>query len=354
MQKMYRLDKIVKCRIINDIRANGCSAQMSRCYLFIFRRSKKMKIVLLEGLGVSDQIIAEHARKLENMGHTFLAYSKDTDPQVQAQRSRDADVIMLANMPLDVSVLDTDPALKFIDVAFTGVDHIPVAEAKKRGIAISNASGYATQAVAELCISFMIQLLRNVGKTEERCRNQGAKDGLIGNLLCGKTVGIVGAGAIGKKVAALCKAFGCSVIAYNRSTVTDPAIDRQVSLEELLKQSDIVSLHCPLTAETKGLIGKQQLDWMKKQALLINTARGGVVDSCALAEALKNGRIAGAACDVFEMEPPLPAEHPLLHCPNTIVTPHIAFASVESMEQRAEIVFDNLYSWLNGEQKNAI
>ena len=261
---------------------------------------------------------------------------------------------MLANMPLAPSVLDEAKSLKFIDVAFTGVDHIPMAEAKQRGIAVSNASGYATQAVAELCISFMIQLLRNVPKTEERCRNGGTKDGLVGNLLWSKTVGIVGAGAIGKKVAALCKAFGCTVLAYNRSTVSDPAIDEQVSLEELLKRADIVSLHCPLTADTMGMIGKDQLALMKKSALLINTARGGVLDSAALAEALEKGSIAGAACDVFETEPPLPTDHPLLHCPNTIVTPHIAFSSVESMEQRADIVFHNLYSWLDGKQVNAV
>lgn len=313
-----------------------------------------MKIVLLEGLGVSDQVIERHARKLESMGHTFAAYPKNADPQVQAERSRDADVIMLANMPLSPVVLEQAKSLKFIDVAFTGVDHIPMAEAKQRGIAVSNASDYATQAVAELCISFMIQLLRNVSKTEDRCHSGGTKDGLVGNLLCGKTVGIVGAGAIGKKLAALCKAFGCTVLAYNRSAVSDPAIDEQVSLEELLKRADIVSLHCPLTASTKNMIGKNQLSLMKKSALLINTARGGVLDSAALAEALENGQIAGAACDVFEVEPPLPADHPLLHCPNTIVTPHIAFASVESMEQRADIVFNNLYSWLDGKQVNAV
>lgn len=313
-----------------------------------------MKIVLLEGLGVSDQVIGAHAKKLGEMGHTFTAYPKDADPQVQAERSRDADVVMLANMPLSPLVLETDSALKFIDVAFTGVDHIPMEEAKKRGIAVSNASGYATQAVAELCISFMIQLLRNVGKTEERCRQGGTKDGLVGNLLWGKTVGILGAGAIGKRVAALCKAFGCTVIAYNRRAVSDPNIDQQVSLEELLKRSDILSLHCPLTAETRGMIGSEQLALMKKTAILINTARGAVVDSAALAGALERGDLAGAACDVFETEPPLPLDHPLLHSPNTIVTPHIAFASVESMEQRAEIVFNNLYSWLEGKQINAM
>lgn len=288
-----------------------------------------MKIVLLEGLGVSD-------------------------PVIQAERSRNADVIMLANMPLAPSVLEEAKSLKFIDIAFTGVNHIPMAEAKKRGIAVSNASGYATQAVAELCIRFMIQLLRNVNKTEERCRNGGTKEGLVGRLLWGKTVGIVGAGAIGKRVAALCKAFGCTVLAYNKSTVSDPAIDEQVSLEVLLNRADIVSLHCPLTADTKGMIGREQLALLKKSALLINTARGGVLDAVTLAEALENGSIAGAACDVFETEPPLTADHPLLHCPNTIVTPHIAFASVESMEQRADIVFNNLYAWLDGKQIHAV
>lgn len=313
-----------------------------------------MKIVLLEGLGVSDHVIEQHAHKLEEMGHTFVAYPKNTDPVIQAERSRDADVIMLANMPLAPSVLEEAKSLKFIDVAFTGVNHIPMAEAKKRGIAVSNASGYATQAVAELCIRFMIQLLRNVNKTEERCRNGGTKEGLVGRLLWGKTVGIVGAGAIGKRVAALCKAFGCTVLAYNKSTVSDPAIDEQVSLEVLLNRADIVSLHCPLTADTKGMIGREQLALLKKSALLINTARGGVLDAVALAEALENGSIAGAACDVFETEPPLTADHPLLHCPNTIVTPYIAFASVESMEQRADIVFNNLYAWLDGKQIHAV
>ncbi len=313
-----------------------------------------MKIVLLEGLGIPVEILEKHGARLRELGHDFVAYEKETAPEIQVERSRDADVLMLANMPLDVSVLEKSPNLKFIDVAFTGVDHIPMEEARKRGIAVSNASGYATQAVAELCVSFMIQLLRNVDKTGARCREGGTKDGLVGNLLGGKTVGIVGAGAIGKRTAALCKAFGCQVIAHSRSAVKDPAIDRQVSLEELLKCADIVSLHCPLTADTKGMIGERELALMKKEAILINTARGAVVDSAALARALEEGRIRGAACDVFETEPPLAKEHPLLHSPNTIVTPHIAFASRESMEQRAEIVFENLYSWLDGKQIHAV
>lgn len=313
-----------------------------------------MKIVLLEGLGVSEEIIRKQTKKLNEMGHEFVIYEKNTDPRVQAERCEDADIIMLANMPLSREAIERASHLQYIDVAFTGVDHIPMDEAGKRGIAVSNASGYATQAVAELCISFMIQLLRNVKQTEQRCREGGTKDGLIGNLLCGKTVGIIGAGAIGKRTAELCKAFGCKVIAYSRSRVDHPAIDRQVTLEELLKEADIVSLHCPLTEETRGMIGEEQLRMMKKTAVLINTARGPVADSEALAKALTEGRIAGAACDVFETEPPLDAEHPLLHTPNTIVTPHIAFASEESMEQRADIVFENLYAWLEGKQLNKV
>lgn len=311
-----------------------------------------MKIVLLEELGVSKDKIDKQAEKLTNMGHELITYTKNKDPKIQVERTKDADVIMLANMPLSKEVVEEAKHLKFIDVAFTGVDHIPMEEARARNIAVSNASGYATQAVAELCISFMIQLLRNIEQTQKRCREGGTKDGWIGSLLCGKTVGIVGAGAIGKKTAKLCKAFGCRVIAYSRSKVEDSVIDRQVPLNELLKEADIVSLHCPLTKETKGLIGKEQLELMKKEAILINTARGPVVDSKALADALTEGKIAGAACDVFETEPPLETNHPLLHTPNTIVTPHIAFASKESMEQRAEIVFDNLYSWMEGKQKN--
>ncbi len=313
-----------------------------------------MKIVLLEELGVSKDKIDKQAEKLTNMGHELITYTKNKDPKIQVERTKDADVIMLANMPLSKEVVEEAKHLKFIDVAFTGVDHIPMEEARARNIAVSNASGYATQAVAELCISFMIQLLRNIEQTQKRCREGGTKDGWIGSLLCGKTVGIVGAGAIGKKTAKLCKAFGCRVIAYSRSKVEDSVIDRQVPLNELLKEADIVSLHCPLTKETKGLIGKEQLELMKKEAILINTARGPVVDSKALADALTEGKIAGAACDVFETEPPLDTDHPLLHTPNTIVTPHIAFASKESMEQRAEIVFDNLYSWMEGKQKNKV
>lgn len=313
-----------------------------------------MKIVLLEDLGCSKKLLENNAEKLTKMGHEFKSYNKTDDMATLKNEVADADVIMLANMPLPAEVLAAAPKAKFIDVAFTGVDHIPVSDAKKRGIAISNASGYADEAVAELAVSLMIQLLRQLGEAETRMRNGGTKAGLSARLIQGKTVGLVGAGAIGKRLAKLLKAFGATVIAHNRHKVTDPSIDGNASLEELLKTSDIVSLHCPLTSETRGLIGAEQFKLMKPDAILINTARGQVVDNQALADALNNGEIAGAGIDVFDIEPPLPADYPLLKAKNAVLTPHLAFYSQESLEDRAKIVFDNLYAWLDGKQQNIV
>ena len=318
------------------------------------RLEKLMKIVLMEGLGVSDETVQNYAQKLKEQGHEFVIYPKTTDAQEQKERLLDADVAMLANTPLAKEAVNDAAKLQFIDVAFTGVDHLPMEEIKKRGITVSNASGYATQAVAEWCIANMINLLRNMEQTQERCKAGATKDGLIGNLLAGKTVGIIGAGAIGKKVAQLAKAFDCKVIAYSRSQVNCPYIDEQMDLDSLLKEADIVSLHCPLTDATKGMIDADKIALMKESALLINTARGAVVDSNALAKALNEGKIAGAAIDVFEKEPPLALDHPLLHSKNTIVTPHIGFASKESLLMRAEIVFNNIDAWLKGSPVNVI
>lgn len=314
-----------------------------------------MKIVLMEDLGISQETLEGYIRKIRQAGHEMAVYDRNTDTAAQSALAKDADALILANMPLCEEAVRNSSTLKFIDVAFTGVDHIPMAAAKEKKITVSNASGYATQAVAELAVSFMIQLLRNVKQTEERCRAGGTKQGLVGSLLAGKTVGIVGAGTIGRKTAKLCKTFGCRILAFNRSEVKDRTdIDEQVSLEELLEKSDIVSLHCPLTSETKGLINQDTIAKMNPNAVLINTARGAVVDSSALADALKSGKIAGAASDVFETEPPLNREHPLLNCPNMIVTPHIAFASRESMELRGDIVFRNLDAWLAGAPVNVV
>ena len=313
-----------------------------------------MKIVLLEELGIKDSILEKYIKKLEKEGHTFIAYKRDLDINKQIERVKDADILMIANMPLDKRVVENAKNLKFIDVAFTGVDHISVSYAKTRGIKISNASGYATEAVSELCISFMIELLRNIKENEESLRNGGTKEGFVGNLLCGKTVGIVGAGQIGRRVASLCKAFGCKVIAYNRSKIEDSSIDKQVELDELLRESDNVSLHCPITDDTKGMIGKDELSLMKNSAILINTARGAIVKTDDLVFALNNNIIRGAAIDVYDKEPPLLKDYPLLKTKNVILTPHMGFSSLESMEKRANIVFDNLFSFLDGNWKNRV
>lgn len=313
-----------------------------------------MKIRLLEDLGCSPGLMEKNKEKLKAMGHDFKAFPRAADAEKLKEEIKDADVIMLANMPLPAEALDAAKNARFIDIAFTGYDHVPMDDARKRGIAVSNASGYADEAVAELCVSFMIQLLRQLNEAEKSVRSGGTKAGLKAGLLQGRTVGLVGAGAIGKRLARLCKAFGARVIAHNRRPVEDPAIDESVSLDQLLKEADIVSLHTPLTPETKGMIGRDELKKMKKSAYLINTARGPVVDNKALAEALNNDEIAGAACDVFDMEPPLPADYPLLHAKNIILSPHLAFYSDESLERRAEIVFDNLYAWLDGGQINKV
>lgn len=314
-----------------------------------------MKIVLLESLGIDAARLQAYSKPFTDAGHTFLAYEKHTDPAVQIKRAKDADALIIANMPLSGEVIRACEKLRFIDVAFTGVDHVDLAAVREKGIRLSNAAGYSTQAVAELSLCLMLSLLRNVPQVEARCRAGQTKDGLVGSELAGKTVGIVGVGAIGARVAALCHAFGCRILGYKRHVRGDePEYIEFVPLDELLSRADIVSLHCPLNDQSRHLIDADALAKMKPSAYLINAARGPVVDSAALAKALNDGQIAGAGIDVFETEPPLTADHPLLGCPNTILTPHVAFASAQSMEARAKIVFENLAGWLEGTPHNVV
>lgn len=314
-----------------------------------------MNIVMLESLAVSEEILNSYVKPLEEAGHTFQAYEKSSDVEVLKEESRDADILILANMPLKQEVIRNCSHLKFIDVAFTGVDHVDLNAVKEMGAALSNASGYSNESVAELTLGMMLSLLRNVPQVDARCREGKTKDGLVGFELKGKTVGIIGTGAIGQRTAQLCSAFGCKVIAYNGfSKKENSELITYLPLKEMLEQADIVALHCPLTEQSRHLINEETIGYMKKSAILINAARGPVVDSDALANALNEGRIAGAGIDVFEVEPPLQTDHPLLHAKNTIVTPHVAFATKESMEIRAEIVFRNIDQWLKGEQINKI
>ena len=313
------------------------------------------KIVIMESLGISAEELALRKKPFETQGHTFVDFPRTTDIPTLIDQAKDADAMILANMPMPGQVIRGCDNLKFIDVAFTGVDHVDLTAAKEKGIAVSNASGYSNEAVAELVLGMALNILRNVSAVEARCRAGLTKDGLVGSELKGKTVGIIGYGKIGSRSAELFHAFGCKILAQSR-THKDNAPDyvEQVSQEELLKRSDIVVLHCPLNDSTRGMINAEKIGLMKKSAILINVARGPVVVSQDLADALNNGVIAAAGIDVFDKEPPLDLSEPLLNCKNCLVTPHVAFASQESMSLRAEIVFENLACWMAGKQQNVI
>ena len=313
------------------------------------------KIVIMESLGISAEELAARKAPFEAQGHVFVDYPKTTDPAKLIEEAKDADAMILANMPMPADVLRKCDKLKFIDVAFTGVDHVGLDAAKEKNIAVSNASGYSNEAVSELVIGTTLSLARNLRSVEDRCREGKDKTGLVGWEIKGKTVGIIGLGKIGTRTAELFHAFGATVLAQSR-THHDGIAEyiEQVTQEELLRRSDIVVLHCPLNDSTRGMINAEKLAMMKFTALLVNVARGHVVVEKELAAALENGVIAGAAIDVFDKEPPLDTASPILHAPNCLVTPHVAFATQQSMSLRAEIVFDNLAKWMEGHQINTI
>lgn len=313
------------------------------------------KIVIMESLGISAEELAARKAPFEAQGHVFVDYPKTTDPAKLIEEAKDADAMILANMPMPADVLRKCDKLKFIDVAFTGVDHVGLDAAKEKNIAVSNASGYSNEAVSELVIGTTLSLARNLRSVEDRCREGKDKTGLVGWEIKGKTVGIIGLGKLGTRTAELFHAFGATVLAQSR-THHDGIAEyiEQVTQEELLRRSDIVVLHCPLNDSTRGMINAEKLAMMKPTALLVNVARGPVVVEKDLAVALENGVIAGAAIDVFDKEPPLDTASPILHVPNCLVTPHVAFATQQSMSLRAEIVFDNLAKWMEGHQINTI
>ena len=314
-----------------------------------------MNVVIMEGLGISAEELAERKKPFEEQGVTFTDYDKTTDTGTLIAQAHDADVMILANMPMPAEVIRACENLKFIDIAFTGTDHVGLDAAREKNITVSNASGYSNEAVSELVIGMALSLARNIRAVEDRCREGKDKTGLVGFELKGKTIGIVGLGKIGTRSAELFHAFGCDVLSYSRTKHADaPSYVEQVTLDEVLTRSDIVVLHCPLTDETRGLINLEKLKKMKPSALLINVARGPVVVEEDLAGALNDSIIAGAAIDVFDKEPPLDTSSPILHAKNTLVTPHVAFATKQSMSLRAGIVFGNLRAWMDGAPVNEV
>lgn len=311
-----------------------------------------MKLVVIEPLGVEkSQFLSMAEEILGDRVELVLYDTRVTDNEMLIERGKDADIIMVANLPMNEEVILGCHNLKLLAVAFTGLDHIAMEACRAKGITVCNCAGYSNAAVSDLVFGMLVTLYRNVIPCNERVRVGGTKDGLIGMELEGKKFGVIGTGAIGSRVANIASAFGCEVYAYSRTKKELPNVT-YVSLEELLSHCDIVSLHVPLSEETRGLINRDRLALMKKTSVLINTARGPVVDSEALAEALNEGEIAGACVDVFEMEPPVPQEHPLLHAKNLIATPHIAFATKEALVKRAIINLNNVKYWLEGNPIN--
>ena len=313
-----------------------------------------MKLVIIEPLGVEqDRLLQIAEDALQNSVQIVYYNTKTTDTQELIERGKDADIIVVANNPLNAEVINGCKKLKLLSVAFTGVDHIDMDACRANGVMVCNCAGYSTAAVSDLVFGMLIMFYRNLAACDVRARNEGTKDGLIGCELEGKKFGVVGTGAIGMNVAKIAKAFGCEVLAYSRTQKEVEGI-RYVSLDELMRESDIISLHVPSNAQTKGLISAEKIALMKPTAVLINTARGPVLDSQALADALNEDRIAGACVDVFEMEPPIPKDHPLVTAKHTLLTPHVAFASKEAMVKRAVIVFENVVKYLDGKPQNVM
>ena len=313
-----------------------------------------MKLVILEPLGVEEEkLLALAKEKLGNRAEIVYYDTRVTDPDTLAGRAEDADIAVISNLPFKKEVMERCPKLKMLSVAFTGVDHVDMDYCHERGILVSNCAGYSNTAVSELVFGLALSLYRRIIECDRAVRAGKDKTGLVGLELSGKKFGIIGMGAIGTRTAQLAKAFGCEVLGFNRSPRQIEGV-RMTDLDTLLSEFDIVSLHVPLTDETKGLIGERELSLMKPDAVLINTARGPVVDSRALAAALKEGRLAGAAVDVYETEPPIAQDHPLLTAPNVTATPHVAFATKEALYQRAAIVFDNVAGYLDGKPQNVM
>lgn len=291
--------------------------------------------------------------------HDWVNYAGTREDEVVA-RLAGATVAVTNKVPLRAAALDRLPELKMVAIAATGTDNVDLDACRARGIVVSNIRDYSVVSVPEHTFALVLALRRNLraymqdveaGRWESSSRFC-LLDHPIGDL-AGSRLGIVGYGALGRKVAQLGRAFGMEVVAATRSPLQEDGVTR-LALDELLATSDVVSLHLPLSAETRHLIGARELALMKPGALLVNTARGGLVDEAALAAVLETGAI-GAGFDVLSKEPPLP-DNPLLRLrlPNFILTPHVAWASGGAMQTLADMLVDNIAAWAAGAPKNVV
>lgn len=277
-----------------------------------------------------------------------------TPPELVAERLSGTDIVLTNRVKITPALLDSCKSIRFVTALGTGYDMIDVRACRERGVEVCNAPGYSTDSVAQLAFSLLLALTNDLSGFRKIVRD-GGWTGVPGIAyqqipcmeLAGKTVGVYGCGAIGKRFGELCRAFGMRVLAYRRSAV--PGISDGIEYtdsETLLNESDFVSLHCPLTDETRGLVSSAFIAKMKRGAYLINTSRGAVVNEADLAEALTDGRLSGAALDVMCKEPP-ERDNPLTGLSNCIVTPHCAWVTPEARKRLLLILERNISSFVN-------
>ena len=312
------------------------------------------KIVFLD----RDSLLA-HLRP-PAFAHEWVDYPA-TPAHEAAGRLAGATVAITNKVPLRADTIDRLPDLKMVAVAATGTDNVDLAACRARGIVVANIRNYSVVSVPEHAFALMLALKRNLraymadieaGRWQQSNRFC-LLDHPIGDL-AGSRLGVIGYGALGRRVGEIGRAFGMEVCVANRSAVDEPGV-RMLGLDELLATSDVISLHLPLTEQTRHMIGARELASMKRSALLINTARGGLVDEAALADALRRGVIGGAGFDVLGTEPPSP-DNPLLQLrlPNFILTPHVAWASGGAMQTLADMLVDNIEAWAAGRPQNVV
>ena len=315
-----------------------------------------MKIVVLDGYTLNPGDLSW--KDLEELGE-LTVYDR-TQPGQLVPRAADAEVVLTNKTVIGDEHFQQLPKLKFIAVLATGYNVVDVEAARRRGIPVSNVPAYGTRSVAQMVFAHLLNLTQHVRdhvETVRRGRWSQIEDFCYWDYplveLDGLVMGLVGLGRIGRAAAGLAAAFGMRVLAYDVAAVDRPDGVQMVDLDTLFQQSDVVSLHCPLTPENHGLVNARRLAMMKPTAFLINTSRGPLVDEQALAEALQSGRIAAAGLDVLAVEPP-PPDHPLLQLENCYVTPHIAWATKSARQRLMNIAIENVRAMLRGQPQNVV
>lgn len=316
-----------------------------------------MKIVIMDGHAVNPGDLSWDF--LKKYGEVTV-YER-TPVELVAERIGDADIVLTNKSPITAEILDACPNIKLVCVLATGYNVVDCAATKERGIPVCNVPDYGTAAVAQFTFALLLELCHQVGHHAQTVRDGkwcACPDFCYWDTpqmeLAGKTLGIIGFGRIGRAVGKIAKAFGMNVIAYNRSRCDEGyAIGSYVNLGELLQASDIISLHCPLSAENAGMINAETIEKMKDGAILLNTARGPLVDEAAVTAALESGKLRGFACDVVSAEP-MAENNPLKSAPNCIVTPHMAWAPIESRMRIQAYTERSIQAFLNGKPINTV